>query len=44
MDIRKTWFETMDWVQLVQNGNWWWAFVNAVLNILVPKQRNFLTS
>jgi len=26
----------MDWIDLVQNGDRWWAAVNAVMNLRVP--------
>jgi len=28
--------EGMDWVDLAQDKNKWWAVVNAVMNLLVP--------
>jgi hypothetical protein len=26
----------MDWIDMVQNRDRWWAVVNAVMNLLVP--------
>jgi len=35
----------MDWIELAQDGDGWWAHVNVVMNIQVPQNaRNFLTS
>jgi hypothetical protein len=35
MDIRK-WDEVMDWIDLAQSRDRWWALVNAVMNLWVP--------
>ena len=26
----------MDWIELAENGDRWWALVNAVMNLWVP--------
>jgi hypothetical protein len=26
----------MDWIELAENKAWWWALVNAVMNLQVP--------
>ena len=34
MDLREVGWG-MDWIDLAQDRNWWWAFVNAVMNLRV---------
>jgi hypothetical protein len=35
----------MDWIYLVKDRDRWWALVNAVMKLRVPKNAgNFLTS
>jgi len=36
MDLKEVWWEGVDWIHLVQNGDNWWALVNTVLNLQVP--------
>jgi hypothetical protein len=32
----KTWDRDMDWIELAQYKDRWWAVVNAVMNLQVP--------
>ena len=34
--VKEMGLEGMDWVDLAQDKNKWWAVVNAVMNLLVP--------
>jgi hypothetical protein len=39
MDLRGTGWESVDWIQLAQDRDWWWAVVNTVmiLRVLAPR-------
>jgi hypothetical protein len=36
MDLRETEWDGMDWVNLVQDRDWWRALVNMVINHQIP--------
>jgi hypothetical protein len=36
MDIREVGWEDMNWIDLAQDRDRWWALVNAVMNLRVP--------
>jgi hypothetical protein len=36
MDLRKTWWEGVDWIHLAQERDRWRSLVNTVMNFRVP--------
>jgi hypothetical protein len=36
MDLREIGWEGVNWIDMAQDGNQWWALVNTVLNLRVP--------
>jgi hypothetical protein len=36
MDLREIGWDGMDWIDLAQDMDKWWAFVNTVMNLRVP--------
>jgi len=36
MDFQEVGYYDMDWIALVQDGDRWWALVDAVMKLLVP--------
>jgi hypothetical protein len=44
MDLGEIWWEGVDWMNLAQDREWWWALLNMVMNLQVPLKANFLTS
>jgi hypothetical protein len=34
-DLRKIGWGSVDWIQLAQDRDWWWAFVNMEVNLRV---------
>jgi hypothetical protein len=40
MDLRETGWGSVDWIQLAQDRDRWWALVNTVMNLRVPAPRS----
>jgi hypothetical protein len=40
MNLREIGWGNVDWIQLVQDRDRWWAFVNTVMNLRVLAPRN----
>jgi len=36
IDLKKVGWGAMDWINMVQNRDSWWALVNAIMNLMVP--------
>ena len=36
MDLQEVGWRGMDWIDLAQDRDRWWALVNVVVNLLVP--------
>jgi hypothetical protein len=39
MDLREIGWGSVDWIQLAQDRDWWWALVNTVMNLRVLAPR-----
>jgi hypothetical protein len=45
MNLQKVGWRGVDWINLVQDRDRWWALVNAAINLQVPQNaENFLVS
>jgi hypothetical protein len=40
MDLRETGWGSVDWIQLTQDRDRWWALVNTLMNLRVLAPRN----
>jgi hypothetical protein len=36
IDLRKIRFQVVDWMNMAQDRDRWWALVNTVMNLLTP--------
>jgi hypothetical protein len=36
MDLKEIGWESVEWIHLAQDRDWWWALVNMVMNLQVP--------
>jgi len=36
MDLQEVGFEGIDWINVADDRDRWWALVNVVMNLLVP--------
>jgi hypothetical protein len=36
MDLQEVGWEGVDWIDMAQDRDRWWALVNAVMNLRVP--------
>jgi hypothetical protein len=36
MDLRQMGWDVIDWIDLTQDSDQWWALVNTVINLRVP--------
>jgi hypothetical protein len=43
MDLRGTGWESVDWIQLAQDRDWWWAVVNTAMNLRVLAPRSLVS-
>jgi hypothetical protein len=44
MDLREKAWDGVDWLDITQERDQWWALVNTVLNLRVPQNAKFLRS
>jgi hypothetical protein len=43
MDLRDIWWEVVDWINLPHDRDQWWALVNTIMDLWIPKgDREFL--
>jgi hypothetical protein len=41
MDLREIGWGSVDWIQLAQDRDWWWALVNTVMKLRVLAPRSY---